>query len=714
MINFPFVKKGGYCFLLALILQCPLFSEGQNSPVQLGSTDESDLPLVKHLRKPTERNATMHANANLNPSSNIGGGVNRYVNDKSTAGDHYTTAIGNDANAGTSSAPFATLNHAISMSAPGDVIYVDAGTYREDVVIDKTLSFHGSNYGRNPNTSTRLAESIIQPGTSNPDPYSLTATVVVYFTFTASNSSFDGFTVDGDNPTLTSTVNINGANVDASDGIGEYEGLSNTTIIDNIIKNTNYSGVDFGNAGNSGGPTSGNVVTNNKFINILPSQFGIGVIIYDNCYTSITTNVMESVRVGIQTGNFYLSDPGNNHTISNNIINSRRVGIFHNLHYQAATSFDVKNNVISAYQNSAINEGIRLFSFQTAVTANVENNTIAGGKYGYSVWNIPTTSGMIISGGSVSSTTKGVVFANVSGYGDADGNGNLSIRNVSFNNNLTGINAFDDPANTNGSSVTLSATNNFITGGSDGFKYEGSKVVGSAHDNSITNQSNEAVNGSMYTGTSPINATCNWYGNYSGPNNPANPGGTGGKVSGNVTFAPWLTNGTDANASMPGFQPVPNSCNSNSIKCGDKNDKVIVCHHGYELCINPNAVPAHLAHGDYVGHCNSSPITNTSEPDQMIKQQATPEKYALSNFPNPFKNKTTIRFALPNDAKVQISILNTMGVLLTTLVNADKKAGSYAVYFDASTLNAGMYYYKIMATSAKGVYMQTEKLQVVK
>lgn len=53
-----------------------------------------------------------------------------YVNDNSTSGDIYTTAVGNDANAGTSaSAPKLTLGAAFTAAAAGDIIYVDKGTF---------------------------------------------------------------------------------------------------------------------------------------------------------------------------------------------------------------------------------------------------------------------------------------------------------------------------------------------------------------------------------------------------------------------------------------------------------------------------------------------------------------------------------------------------------------------------------------------------------
>ncbi|QNA44567.1 ELWxxDGT repeat protein [Lacibacter sediminis] len=67
-----------------------------------------------------------------------------YVNDNSTAGDVFTTAIGNNENAGTAAAPYASLQYAVSQAAPGAVIYVDAGAFSEQVIIDKGISIIGA------------------------------------------------------------------------------------------------------------------------------------------------------------------------------------------------------------------------------------------------------------------------------------------------------------------------------------------------------------------------------------------------------------------------------------------------------------------------------------------------------------------------------------------------------------------------------------------
>jgi hypothetical protein len=75
-----------------------------------------------------------------------------YVNDTSTSGDIYTTAIGNNANAGTSaSAPKLTLDAAFTAAAAGDIIYVDKGTFtgtgNRALTLSKAITIIGAGTG---------------------------------------------------------------------------------------------------------------------------------------------------------------------------------------------------------------------------------------------------------------------------------------------------------------------------------------------------------------------------------------------------------------------------------------------------------------------------------------------------------------------------------------------------------------------------------------
>jgi hypothetical protein len=89
-----------------------------------------------------------------------------------------------------------------------------------------------------------------------------------------------------------------------------------------------------------------------------------------------------------------------------------------------------------------------------------------------------------------------------------------------------------------------------------------------------------------------------------------------------------------------------------------------------------------------------------------------PDKFNLSqNYPNPFNPKTTIKFDLPEDAKVSLVVYNTLGELVRTIVeNETLTAGSYEREFDASHLPSGVYVYRLISDK----FSATRKMVLMK
>ncbi len=84
--------------------------------------------------------------------------------------------------------------------------------------------------------------------------------------------------------------------------------------------------------------------------------------------------------------------------------------------------------------------------------------------------------------------------------------------------------------------------------------------------------------------------------------------------------------------------------------------------------------------------------------------------FLTQNYPNPFNPSTTIRYALPHRSQVTLSVFNTLGENVARLVNAERGAGYYEVWFDASTLSSGVYFYRLQA----GDYVSTKRMLVLK
>ena len=76
----------------------------------------------------------------------------------------------------------------------------------------------------------------------------------------------------------------------------------------------------------------------------------------------------------------------------------------------------------------------------------------------------------------------------------------------------------------------------------------------------------------------------------------------------------------------------------------------------------------------------------------------TPKEYELyQNYPNPFNPSTIIKYAVPQESKVQLTIYNTIGEVVSVLVNETQNEGFHEVDFNASALSNGIYFYRLVA-----------------
>ena len=89
--------------------------------------------------------------------------------------------------------------------------------------------------------------------------------------------------------------------------------------------------------------------------------------------------------------------------------------------------------------------------------------------------------------------------------------------------------------------------------------------------------------------------------------------------------------------------------------------------------------------------------------EDAAASSAVPHVFELQqNYPNPFNPVTTIRYAIQVKVKVVISIHNTLGQKIKTLISEEKEAGSHEVKWDArndhgNKVASGIYFYRINA-----------------
>ncbi len=84
--------------------------------------------------------------------------------------------------------------------------------------------------------------------------------------------------------------------------------------------------------------------------------------------------------------------------------------------------------------------------------------------------------------------------------------------------------------------------------------------------------------------------------------------------------------------------------------------------------------------------------------DEIIISVSIPKAFALhQNYPNPFNPITTLEYELASNGPVRLLIYNTVGQLVTTLVDETKPAGRYRVEINAVDWPSGIYFGRLAA-----------------
>lgn len=520
-----------------------------------------------------------------------------YVNDNSQTGDIYTTSIGNNQNTGTPSAPLATLDFAVSVAQPGDTIFVDAGTYViPNFTIGKAIAILGPNYTIPVNDVSNM---LLYNTGRNPEAIINNSTI----TIGASNIRIEGLTFDPLSKTQIQQTNT-------SFDFSNIYILRNRFLISSTFTTINLTGrvispllsntyLIVGNRFEKTGGASGTSVTLNA-INVAAVS-GNAFVVANSSLASLQTGI----SIGTSTKVDNLTVAGNVFDRQNAPVSTTRAG---------TTLIDdnrAYNNRLGLQLNNSVTEPVVI-----SVTRNTFTNTLVNGPIQYNRSGGSDISGsnrLIFTDNSVSVDATGQTFSalivpvcqstvanseviikrNIITYtGDFSSfttSAPLAIRpagkfnlitidsnEIYFNGtNLsvnaggaipsTGILIFSNPGSATNSipaNAVISINNNKVYGFRQSVAFYNAQlsqygglvngITANASNNSLTGDSLSINNG---TTSQTINANCNWYGSAASQSILA-------KITpSTVNHIPWLTDGTDSDIPMTGFQPLPNICN---------------------------------------------------------------------------------------------------------------------------------------------------------
>ena len=98
-----------------------------------------------------------------------------------------------------------------------------------------------------------------------------------------------------------------------------------------------------------------------------------------------------------------------------------------------------------------------------------------------------------------------------------------------------------------------------------------------------------------------------------------------------------------------------------------------------------------------------------------IMDEVTPLQFRLSqNYPNPFKEKTMIKYCIAYKTRVKLTVYNSEGEEIKKLVDEEQKPGAYEITFQSTVgskqLTSGNYFYLLEA----GDYRSEKTMEIEK
>ena len=104
--------------------------------------------------------------------------------------------------------------------------------------------------------------------------------------------------------------------------------------------------------------------------------------------------------------------------------------------------------------------------------------------------------------------------------------------------------------------------------------------------------------------------------------------------------------------------------------------------------------------------------TKKEETDIESDKSSTAKFFHLDqNYPNPFNPSTIISYSLPKSDFVTLTVYNSNGREIQTLVSQNQIADKYNINFDAHDLSSGIYFYKLIIGNE---HVETKKMLLIR
>ena len=240
---------------------------------------EDDKAFTVHLSNPVNATIRMRtepaslSTTTIRQASHMLTTMDSTLNGNRSYGAGPAIAIGYDA--------FDTIQEGTDAVTASGTVNVYAGSYKENPNANKAVTLKGANNGVAGVAVRGPESSVVTNGNQT-----------AVFTITANNVSIDGFSIDGDDPSVTGTPIFSGDDINATYGVRPTSALSNVNVTNNIVKKVAiaFRGDEY---------SQNNTISGNWFDSIGNFDFGYAVWLRSNYYADVTSNKMTRVWSGV-------------------------------------------------------------------------------------------------------------------------------------------------------------------------------------------------------------------------------------------------------------------------------------------------------------------------------------------------------------------------------------------------------------------------------
>ena len=188
---------------------------------------------------------------------------------------------------------------------------------------------------------------------------------------------------------------------------------------------------------------------------------------------------------------------------------------------------------------------------------------------------------------------------------------------------------------------------------------------------------------------------------------------TGVRVNGSDEPASFTVNGNELRIGWNSLNPVNIPADGDFVVLNLRTTEAFVT--GESIVLSLSADPLNeLADGTFEVMEGAVLIVDNIDNLEVGLPESQANAIKLSNYPNPFRNSTTVTYSIPVDGKVKLEVQNLLGQTITTLVEETQAAGNYSLKLDAEMLQQGIYSVVLKLSGKEGDLVRSIKLVVNK